>query len=57
MIEDKPFHIPEIINNNTYKVDLLGEFGFSVTFNVSDLSLFDVGDDSWMNPFLGKKGW
>jgi hypothetical protein len=32
-------------------VDLLGEYVVSVTFNVSNLSLFDVGDDSSMNPF------
>ena len=32
-------------------MDLPGEYGVSVTFNVSDLSLFDVGDDSRLNPF------
>jgi hypothetical protein len=36
-------------------VDLSGKYGVgvgvSVTFNVSDLSLFDVDDDSWMDPF------
>jgi len=37
--------------DNAYKVDLLGEFGVSATFNVSDLTLFDVGDDSRSNPF------
>ena len=35
----------------TYKVDLPGEYGVSATFNVSDLTLFDVGDDSRSNPF------
>jgi hypothetical protein len=34
-----------------YKVDLSGEYGVSATFNVSDLSSFDVGDDSRLNPF------
>ena len=28
-----------------------GEYGVSTTFNVSDLTLFDVGDDSRSNPF------
>jgi hypothetical protein len=39
------------INNNAYKLDLPGEYNISATFNVSDLSLFDVGDDSRTNPF------
>ena len=32
-------------------MDLPGEYGVSATFNVSNLSLFDVGDDSRSNPF------
>ena len=32
-------------------MDLLGEYNISVTFNVFDLSPFDVDDDSRMNPF------
>ncbi|CAA2999802.1 Hypothetical predicted protein, partial [Olea europaea subsp. europaea] len=48
---DGPFQIIERINDNAYKVDLLGEYNVSATFNVSDLSLFDVGLDSGMNPF------
>jgi hypothetical protein len=32
-------------------VDLPGEYGVSATFNVSDFTLFDVGDDSRSNPF------
>jgi hypothetical protein len=43
---DGPFQILERINDNAYKVDLLGECSVSVTFNVSNLTLFDVGDDS-----------
>ena len=43
--------IIEMINNNAYKVNLPGEYGVSAIFNVSDLSLFDVGDDSRSNPF------
>ena len=38
-------------NDNAYKLDLLGEYNISATFNVFDLSLFDVGDDSKLNPF------
>jgi hypothetical protein len=48
---DGPFQILERINDNAYKVDLSGEYGVSATFNVSDLTLFDVGDDSGSNPF------
>ncbi|KAL3566434.1 hypothetical protein D5086_031849 [Populus alba] len=48
---DGPFQILERINDNAYKVDLPGEYGVSATFNVSDLTLFDVGDDSRLNPF------
>jgi hypothetical protein len=48
---DGPFQVLERINDNAYKLDLLGEYNISATFNVSDLSLFDVGDDSRSNPF------
>jgi hypothetical protein len=48
---DGPFQILEKINDNAYKVDLPGEYNFSATFNVSDLSPYDAGDDSRSNPF------
>ena len=32
-------------------MDLPGEYNISATFNVFYLSLFDVGNDSRMNPF------
>ena len=32
-------------------MDLPGEYKVSATFNISDLSSFDVGEDSWSNPF------
>jgi hypothetical protein len=35
-------------------VDLLGEYGVTAIFNVSNLSLFDAGDDSMLNPFEEK---
>ena len=48
---DGPFQILERINDNAYKVDLPGKYGVSATFNVSDLTMFDVSDDSRSNPF------
>jgi len=45
------FQILERINDNTYKVDLLSEYDVSATFNVSNLSLFDVGEDLRSNSF------
>ena len=39
------------INDNSHKIDLLSEYNVSATFNVSDLSHFDVGSDSRMNLF------
>ena len=48
---DGPFQVFERINDNAYKLDLPGEYNISATFNVSDLSPFDVGDDSRTNPF------
>ena len=46
-----PFKILEYINDNAYKVDLLGEYNVSAPFNVSDLSTFDIGSDLRTNPF------
>ena len=34
------------INDNAYKLDLPSEYNVSGTFNISDLSRFDVGKDS-----------
>ena len=48
---DGPFQILEKINDNPNKVDLPGEFNVSATFNVVDLSPFNVGDYSMSNPF------
>ena len=41
---DGPYQVLERINDNAYKLDLPGEYDVSATFNVSDLSPFDVGD-------------
>jgi hypothetical protein len=48
---DGPFQVLERINDNVYKLDLPGEYNVSATFNVTDLSPFDVGDDLRANPF------
>ena len=48
---DGPFHVLERINDNAYKLELPGEYNISATYNVSDVSPFDVGDDSRTNPF------
>ena len=50
---DDPYQVLERINN-AYKIDLLVEFSVHSTFNVADLSHFDVDDDfpdSRTNPF------
>jgi hypothetical protein len=46
-----PFQVLERINDNAYKLDLPSEYNVSATFNVTDLSPFDVGDDLRANPF------
>jgi hypothetical protein len=48
---DGPFQVLERINDNAYKLDLPGEYNVSATFNVTDLSPFDVGGDLRANPF------
>lgn len=48
---DGPFQVLERINDNAYKIDLPGEYQVNTTFNVSDLSPFDVGEDSRTNSF------
>ena len=48
---DGPFQVLERINNNAYQLDLPNEYTVSATFNVTDLSPFDAGDDFRTNPF------
>ena len=54
--ENESFQILEKINDNSYKVDLPSEYSVSVISMFFYLSLFDVGDDSWTNPFE-ERGW
>ena len=44
--EDEPFQVLERINDNAYKIDILGEYGVSSSFNVADLIPFVAGGDS-----------
>ncbi|KAH9724552.1 hypothetical protein KPL70_007529 [Citrus sinensis] len=46
---DGPFQVVARINDNAYKLDLPSEYNVSATFNVSDPSPFDVGEDSRTN--------
>jgi hypothetical protein len=48
---DGPIQILKLINDNSYKMDLLSEYDVTATFNVYNLSLFDLGDDSRSNSF------
>jgi len=41
---DGPFKVLERINDNAHKVDLLGDYGVSATFNVADLSAYQADD-------------
>ncbi|KAL4348585.1 hypothetical protein GQ457_17G008700 [Hibiscus cannabinus] len=47
---DEPFQVLERINDNAYRIDLPGEYNVSSSFNVADLSPFDISD-SRSNPF------
>lgn len=40
--EDGPFQVLSKINDKAYKIELSSEYGVSVTFNVFDLSPFNV---------------
>ena len=48
---DGHFQVLKRINDNAYKLDFPGEYNVSATFNITDLSLFDVGDDLKTNHF------
>jgi hypothetical protein len=53
---DKSFQFLKRIIDNAYKVDLPCEYDVTATFSVSDLSLFDVGNNFLMNPFEEREG-
>ena len=46
-----PFQVIKRINDNVYKLDLPSKYDVSATFNVTDLSSSDVGDNLKANPF------
>ena len=48
---DGLFQVLERINDNAYKIDFPGKYNVSATFNVYDLSHFNVGSYSRMNFF------
>ena len=48
---DGPFQVLKRINDNAFKLYLPGEYNVSATFNVTNLSHFDVDDDLRTNPF------
>ena len=48
---DRPFQVLERIGDSAYKIDLPGEYQMSASFNVSDLSPFDMDTDSRTNLF------
>jgi hypothetical protein len=48
---DGPFQVLKKVNDNAYKLDILSEYNVNATFNISNLSLSDVGNDSRLNSF------
>ncbi|XP_052487953.1 uncharacterized protein LOC128041692 [Gossypium raimondii] len=48
---DGPFQVLEKVNDNSYKLDLPGEYNVSATFNISDLTPYDDSTDLRTNPF------
>jgi len=54
---DGSFQVLKWINDNAYKEDITCEYNNSDTFNISNFSMFEVSDDSRLNPFEEKKGW
>ena len=46
-----PFEIIERLNDNSYKVDLPGDYGVPATFNIPDLSPCLDDDDDYLEDF------
>ncbi|KAL1225051.1 hypothetical protein V5N11_002830 [Cardamine amara subsp. amara] len=53
---DGPFKVLERINNNVYRIELPCMNKMSSTFNVYDLSHFDVRDDQVLRTKLHQEG-
>ena len=54
---DEPFQVLEKINDNAYKLDLPSEYGnISATFNMANISLFDVGNGLYLRTNLFEEG-
>ncbi len=43
------------VNNNTYNLNLIGEFVIHASFNVADLILFNANPDTRVNHLEGKE--
>jgi hypothetical protein len=52
---DGMFQVLKRIKDNACKIDFLGKHCFSATFNVFDISLFDVGYGSRLKPFENRR--
>ena len=48
---DSPCQVIRRTNNNSYQLDLPGEYNISATFNVADLSPYFADSDLTTNPF------
>lgn len=48
---DDPFEVLKRNDDIVCKLGLLNKYDVNVIFNVSDFSIFDVGDDLWLNLF------
>lgn len=44
---DGNFQVVAKVNDNAYKIDLPGEYGVRATFNVADLTHFELGDEDF----------
>lgn len=53
--EDGHFQVVARTNEKCYKLDLFSQYNMSTTFNIFDLSPFDIDDDSKMKPKLPSK--
>lgn len=54
---DGPFQVVRKINNNAYELELPPSYNMSHTFNVSDLSPFDIDVANVVAFSLRREGW